>query len=540
MIKIIPAYFLLAALTVAEVMGQNFNRPLPPGFPRYEFRQTVQSSSESNYLMTPLYPTPTSSFRHLSIMDENGYLKWYDGEGIRAFGNLEYHPGHNLFSYVGLSDDTTFLWKNYVMDMAFNLIDSLVPEGDPITDAHEFRILENGNYLIVGTVNTDEDLTGYVFDGVPGGNPISVRSFVIQEFENGNLIFNWKSIDHIHPEEFIDTYNFSLSNFDYAHGNSVEEDTDGNFLVSFRHLDAVYKINRITGEVIWILGGRSNQFDFVNDGGFSGQHDVRLLPNGHISLFDNGNSRPEPRSSRAVHYELDFNSMTATRVWEYHDFLNTYSSGMGSYRVDPDGERIIGYGIVYRPNPNFIHLNAQGQIVSELYFQDTIMSYRATLEAFTLDIDQPEITCVHEGNELVLSAPDGLDSYIWSTGESTQSISIADTGVYQVWVGTGGSGLIGSTPFFVDDLSDPCGFETGVEGQTNKGSKIIVARSNGRAIDLLVGGDVAIYNSVGQLVLSQNGMMSSTLDFNDQPNGIYVLVLEANNGKQFVERFVKL
>ena len=53
------------------------------------------------------------------------------------------------------------------------------------------------------------------------------------------------------------------------------------------------------------MGGRNNQFTFPNDPiPLSYQHDVRRLPNGHITIFDNGNYRVPP-FSRAVEYAAE-------------------------------------------------------------------------------------------------------------------------------------------------------------------------------------------------------------------------------------------
>lgn len=532
MIKIISVYILLAAVSLPSLSGQEFNRPVPAGFPKYEFRQFSSNPTESNYLQSPFYPTANSPIRYASVMDQNGYLKWYLGDGQEILTNFEFHPEHNVFSYASLSDFTTYLWKFYVTDLSMNIIDSVVPDGDPVADTHEFRVLDNGNYLIVGAVNTYEDLTGYTFDGATSGL-ISVRSFAIQEFENGNLIFDWKSIDHIHPAEYIDGYNYNPSDFDYAHGNAVEEDSDGNFLVSFRALDAIYKIDRVSGEVIWILGGRSNQFDFVNDDGFSGQHDVRVLDNGNVTLFDNGNQKPEPRLSRAVEYDLNFTEMTATRVWQYIDPHETYASATGSFRVNPDHHRIIGLGYCNRPTANFIHLNEQGQTVAELLFQDSVTSYRATRHAFTLSIDQPEITCFQNGFETTLSADDGYDEYVWNTGDTTQMISVVDTGVYQVWVNVE-NGMIGSLPYSLSNLSDPCGVGTGIEFSHDQAHDLIKQR--GSLVEFLIGGDLKVFNSIGQMIIQKSVGGTSFIDLSNQPKGIYVLDLRTEGSNRFVKR----
>src|SRR5690242_710919 len=59
-----------------------------------------------------------------------------------------------------------------------------------------------------------------------------------------------------------------------------------------------------------------------------------MLPNGHLLLFDNGNGRPAAEGgvySRALELELNRNSMTATKVWEYRHPLTT-SGGTSAYQ----------------------------------------------------------------------------------------------------------------------------------------------------------------------------------------------------------------
>ncbi len=60
--------------------------------------------------------------------------------------------------------------------------------------------------------------------------------------------------------------------------------------MSGRHLDEITKINHNTGDLIWRLGGKANQFNIywpargISDVlEFYKQHDIRRLPNGDIS-----------------------------------------------------------------------------------------------------------------------------------------------------------------------------------------------------------------------------------------------------------------
>src|SRR2546426_3251407 len=100
----------------------------------------------------------------------------------------------------------------------------------------------------------------------------------------------------------------------------------------------ITKIDRRTGELIWRLGGRNNQFAIVDDplGGFSSQHSVRVLDNGNLLLYDNG-LRHTPPESRAVEYRLDVSTRTATMVWQYRRVPAVFTPFLGSVQRFQNG-----------------------------------------------------------------------------------------------------------------------------------------------------------------------------------------------------------
>ena len=79
--------------------------------------------------------------------------------------------------------------------------------------------------------------------------------------------------------------------YDIPHWNSIEP--HGNAVIaSFRQLDAVYKINKATGNIVWKLGGTTTTRSLKVIGDphsypLGGQHDARVLPDGTLSVFDN-------------------------------------------------------------------------------------------------------------------------------------------------------------------------------------------------------------------------------------------------------------
>jgi Arylsulfotransferase (ASST) len=91
-----------------------------------------------------------------------------------------------------------------------------------------------------------------------------------------------------------------------------------------RHSDCCfYKIDRKSGEVIWRLGGKKSDFEMGEGARFAFQHDARRLPDGTISIFDNGTTVFENgfqkaiEESRAIVLELDEQKMSASLVREY-------------------------------------------------------------------------------------------------------------------------------------------------------------------------------------------------------------------------------
>lgn len=270
-----------------------------------------------------------------------------------------------------------------VMDENLQVIDTVQCKGGYIADFHDFKILPNGHYLLISYDPQPIDMSQVVPDGNP--NAIVLGS-IIQELDaDKNVVFQWRSWDHIPLEDSYAPLNGIA--VDPVHINAVELDYDGNLLISSRHLSEITKISRETGEIIWRLGGKKNMFTFINEHEenaptyFSYQHDIRRQPNGHITLYDNGNQHPTPYS-RAVEYKLDETNLTAELVWEYRNDPDVYGETMGSTQRLPNGNTVIGWGGVTQGHIRIVtEVNPQGEIEFELSFPKGVSfqttSYRA-------------------------------------------------------------------------------------------------------------------------------------------------------------------
>jgi hypothetical protein len=208
-----------------------------------------------------------------------------------------------------------------------------------------------------------------------GSATATVWEAVVQEVSltTGQVLFEWHSLKYI---PVTDTYiKMATDSLDYFHINAIDEDTDGNLIVSGRHISTILKINRSTGAVMWRLGGKHSDFSFVG-GGPSFQHDVRVVSPSRYSAFDNGNLR-NPPYSRGVTWQLNLATHTATVVGEWRHKPDLYSSIMGSNRILANGDRLIGWALA--GNGTTTEYAGTGHTI---VFQSTFGAYASSYRVF--------------------------------------------------------------------------------------------------------------------------------------------------------------
>ena len=117
----------------------------------------------------------------------------------------------------------------------------------------------------------------------------------VQEIDiaTGLVMFSWDALDHI-PLSTSSSFGANVPGhiLDPFHLNSVSLDSDGNLIVSARNTSAVYKINRLTGQIIWTLGGKKSSFKMGRGTTTAFQHDAIVQPDGTITMFDDGGGPP--------------------------------------------------------------------------------------------------------------------------------------------------------------------------------------------------------------------------------------------------------
>ena len=339
MINRITALLLYVCVVLCNPTNPNYSIPLD--FP--QIAVSINNNPDSGYIFLSTYTNEQPIINnYLMILDNLGEPIFFRKTNGYAH-DFKVQPSGHLSYIEALSPNSQK--TAYIMNNHYAVIDSFTSENYWM-DNHEFQLLLNGNALLGARAYRTVDLSQII----EGGSPVAqVEDYIIQEIDqNKNIVFEWNSADYF---ELTDAPHIDLTSqhIYYVHANAIEIDTDGNILLSSRHMDEITKIDRQTGDIIWRLGGVNNEFTFLNDSldfqhsiptPFCYQHDIRRLTNGNITIYDNGNYK-HPKYSRMVEYQLDELNMTATLTWEYRDSLFNYSPWMGNVQR-LQNENIIG------------------------------------------------------------------------------------------------------------------------------------------------------------------------------------------------------
>jgi len=315
-------------------------RCLPLDFPPWRAEKTGVTQSQYYATALPLTFGPAGSYG--IVFDTNGVPVWWTENRKRT----------TLFSLLPNLHFGIELIDGGAQELALDgsLVRSVNTVGGP-SDFHDFILLPNGNYLLATAQQQLADLSVW---GPPYEADTPVINHVFQEITPaGAVVWSWDTAEHIPVTETTNTWRSEPEPVtglaDPWHYNSVEWAGDG-IIISFRHLDAVLKVTKATGDIAWKLGGTTTPDSltvvgdpvFTGGGSFSGQHDARLQPDGTLTLFDNGSQKS--RAPRAVRYRLDLGPGTATLLEQITDPIAPSSFCCGSARRLPGGNWVTGWG----------------------------------------------------------------------------------------------------------------------------------------------------------------------------------------------------
>lgn len=323
-------------------------------------------------------PTPgyylVNSATYAAVLDTNGTPVWY-ARGVDVVNADSQEP--NVITLVP-NGTAPYGWDSAthfdIHALATQSTTGLYASQSP-TDAHELRVLPNGDYMLLTyPIRTHVDLTGL---GAFGDDE-TMADCEIQELDaQGSLVWSWDGSDHVDPvRESIEPVTNPVNGasvVDPFHCNSIDVDGNGNLLVSFRHANAIFYVDRGSGAVEWKLGGATYNKDGATyiavasdpEGAFSMQHDARFTATGEVTMFDDHGGVPTGYA-RGVEYSLDHETNSASVVFQ---FLGTAQSEYeGSFRRYADGHSVISWGFIPTDPRVITEIDAAGNDVLDVSF----------------------------------------------------------------------------------------------------------------------------------------------------------------------------
>ena len=356
-VKLGPGRALTFSIDSGPDAGIFHVRCLPKNFPKYTATLTGERQAEW-YVMSvgylgirrPDYTRPD----YVIVFDNHGVPVWWMHERHALLFNASLLPNGHLawyrYTHGLFGTDPRGGFSEHTLTGRH--VRTYRAHGGP-ADIHEFQMLPNRHVMLIRYKPRGHvDLSRY-----GKSKDSTVIDGQIQELtRRGRLVWKWSTKSHIpvadaarwlplmNPVPLRD----GRSAWDIAHLNTIDPHGE-RILISLRHADAVYEIDKRSGKVLWKLGGRrtSKSLRVVGDPlastSFGGQHDARLSSDGRfVTVFDNRSHRRNP--PRAVLYEIDAAHRTATLVEAVTDHLVPESPCCGSARKLPGGDWVISWG----------------------------------------------------------------------------------------------------------------------------------------------------------------------------------------------------
>ncbi|KAK5110420.1 hypothetical protein LTR85_001030 [Meristemomyces frigidus] len=340
-----------------------------------------------------------------AIYDGAGNLVWSGACEFRNQNTCDFRPfrsnGSDHLSAILYGWELDRKGRGIIMDSSYEVSHSInVPRAERSMNMHEMQMANDGKtamYIIHKSDWVDiselspfgiQEEAGWVFN-------IGFREV---EIDTGKALFEWWALDHV-P---LSTSSVEIDGLDgpppagwnFFHMNSVDKNADGDYMISARYTDCIYKISGTDGHIIWRLGGDESSFalDAFN---FSKQHDARFIEQNAtttvISFLDNAsdgvnNVTSDVSTSYLVALETSVTPMVARviRRWSRPD--GHLSHARGNFQLLPNGNAFTAWsGNAYITEHAF-----DGDLVMEAGFaSERFVTYRSYKHNFTGHPSEP-------------------------------------------------------------------------------------------------------------------------------------------------------
>ena len=281
---------------------------------------------------------------------EDSHTGWWDFKKHEIDGKTYYSYHDQIGTYDNFGFAGFAPGERVILDEDFNEVKRItfeesdtVEKGHPL-DGHDFLMIDLDHYILSGYLHD----TVYNHPDYPDGADV-VYSY-LQEVEDGQVVWDWRSIDYPELYDLVDTAGDDTADDfaneqtdvpDIIHFNAMRLDEDGNLICSFRNLSTILCLDRTKSEdqIIWKLSGKGDEFSLPETEKTSCQHYVTVDQSG-ICTFSNGNNTGQ---SRLMSFRIDPETMTA-EVIRIYEVPGKFSSACGSFQRLEGEIGVVGWG----------------------------------------------------------------------------------------------------------------------------------------------------------------------------------------------------
>ncbi|HTA13181.1 MAG TPA: arylsulfotransferase family protein [Solirubrobacteraceae bacterium] len=315
------------------------------------------------------------------IYTPQGQLVWFDrldhGETAEDLSEQEYEGRRDLTWWRGRVLSLGFgQGEDLVMNSSYQTVARVTAGNGLHADLHDFQILPHDIAFITAFNPIRCNLRS-----AEGSRDGAIIDTAIQEIDmkTGLVRWEWHSLDHVGVSEAETSPEPSSSSpWDWFHLNSIDVEGGGSnrygdLLISARGTWAAYQLEGGSGKILWRLGGTNSSFKMGPGTGTAWQHDARMLPDGQVTLFDDGANPPVHSQSRAIRIALDFKAHEARLVSSYtHPDPPILSASQGNMQTLADGNTVVDYG----GTPQISEYGSNGELLFDASLPYDMSSYR--------------------------------------------------------------------------------------------------------------------------------------------------------------------
>jgi hypothetical protein len=336
-------------------------------------------ASEAGYIFTAPYNGPGQAGP--MIFDEAGNLVWFSPVGAEdAAANLQVQQ-------LGGKPVLTW-WQGYIPPQGFGIGEEVIVNSSYQqigrvhagngykADLHDFHLTPEGTAVLTAFQPIHCDLASL---GGPRGGAVTDSLYQELDLRTGLVRREWHSLDHVPlSDSYSSAPTTSLENpFDFFHLNSVDQLSGGATLISARNTWGLYELNSETGQVLVRIGGKRSNVKQPSGTRTAYQHDATVLPDGDISIFDNGGVPMVHPQSRGLVMSIDAGTASVVSTFEHTGALK--SGSQGNMQLLANGDTFIGWGSA----PYFSEFSSSGQLLYDAHFHGSYQAYRGYRFAWT-------------------------------------------------------------------------------------------------------------------------------------------------------------